>query len=289
MRPLAILAFASGCSALLGVHDFAPDAAAPNDIGVLDAPFVPDADTRDTDGDGIPDSIDNCPNKANPMQEDEDHDGLGDVCDPCPPVADNTDTDGDGVGDACDPNPMAIGDRIALFAGFAHDLGGAEVATGTWTVSNGQVAIPSAMGEVDVLAWNLSVTHPTITTMMTVDSLIGTAVIRSLGVVQNFDATKPASGDGCELGANAQEVYNVLLVNYATDSVIQSKPYTFAAGASGIVSEGRSGTTYACGGSFPGLSTLSGTDTASSPIPLVGLRAHSTAGRFAWVMVVDSP
>lgn len=38
----------------------------------------------DTDGDGVPDDTDNCPNDANPNQEDADHDGLGDVCDPTP-------------------------------------------------------------------------------------------------------------------------------------------------------------------------------------------------------------
>jgi hypothetical protein len=35
----------------------------------------------DTDGDGIPDSTDNCPAVANPDQADADNDGLGDACD----------------------------------------------------------------------------------------------------------------------------------------------------------------------------------------------------------------
>lgn len=35
----------------------------------------------DTDMDGIPDDIDNCPNIYNPEQEDIDNDGVGDVCD----------------------------------------------------------------------------------------------------------------------------------------------------------------------------------------------------------------
>jgi thrombospondin type 3 repeat protein len=37
----------------------------------------------DQDGDGIPDSIDNCPTIANANQADADADGVGDVCDNC--------------------------------------------------------------------------------------------------------------------------------------------------------------------------------------------------------------
>lgn len=36
----------------------------------------------DADSDGIPDSVDNCPNDANANQEDSDGDGVGDACEP---------------------------------------------------------------------------------------------------------------------------------------------------------------------------------------------------------------
>ncbi|MEK6281185.1 MAG: right-handed parallel beta-helix repeat-containing protein [Acidobacteriota bacterium] len=61
----------------------------------------------DTDGDSVPNCIDNCPSAINPGQEDADEDGLGDACDNCDavPNEEQTDTDNDGLGDACDPCP----------------------------------------------------------------------------------------------------------------------------------------------------------------------------------------
>ncbi len=38
----------------------------------------------DSDGDGIPDSVDNCPTVPNAAQTDADGDGVGDACDNCP-------------------------------------------------------------------------------------------------------------------------------------------------------------------------------------------------------------
>lgn len=74
-------------------------------------------DLSDDDGDGVPNSKDNCPTAKNANQADADGDGQGDVCDNdddndgapdasdnCPGVAnpDQKDSDGDGQGDACD-------------------------------------------------------------------------------------------------------------------------------------------------------------------------------------------
>jgi hypothetical protein len=92
----------------------------------------------DTDGDSMPDAIDNCPSTCNPQQLDADHDFRGDVCDTTPGcggvgqpaceqsqscdadndgflnAADNCpnvynplqlDADGDSIGDVCDPSP----------------------------------------------------------------------------------------------------------------------------------------------------------------------------------------
>jgi hypothetical protein len=82
---------------------------------------------NDDDGDGVCDGTDNCPNDANPLQEDGDNDGVGDACDTCPADEDNdidgdgdcgdvdncpatanadqANSDGDSLGDACDNCP----------------------------------------------------------------------------------------------------------------------------------------------------------------------------------------
>jgi hypothetical protein len=63
--------------------------------------------TADSDGDGIPDTLDNCPNTPNPGQQDGDGDFIGDACDNCPGASngDQTDGDSDGVGNVCDNCP----------------------------------------------------------------------------------------------------------------------------------------------------------------------------------------
>jgi len=65
---------------------------------------------EDTDGDGIGDVCDNCPNMSNPAQDDADSDGVGDGCDNCPHHNnhDQLDADNDGLGNACDNCPTAL-------------------------------------------------------------------------------------------------------------------------------------------------------------------------------------
>ena len=64
-------------------------------IGRLRFDFV-----EDSDGDGVSDNYDNCPDIANSDQANADGDGAGDACDP--------DSDGDGAGDVCDADLDAV-------------------------------------------------------------------------------------------------------------------------------------------------------------------------------------
>ncbi len=83
----------------------------------LDGDKVADCVDEDGDGDGVVDTLDNCPGLANPEQEDADGDGIGDPCDKdqdgdaipdatdnCPGIKNTLqlDSDEDGTGDACD-------------------------------------------------------------------------------------------------------------------------------------------------------------------------------------------
>ncbi|MFN3200747.1 MAG: thrombospondin type 3 repeat-containing protein [Bradymonadia bacterium] len=68
----------------------------------------------DRDRDGVRDLVDLCPNHWDPLQVDQDADGIGDACDTCPALANaaQTDQDMDGLGDACDPHPGDDGDGV---------------------------------------------------------------------------------------------------------------------------------------------------------------------------------
>jgi hypothetical protein len=105
--------------------------------GYVSAEFANIATVVDTDDDGIPDALDNCPTVDNFHQEDTDNDGIGNVCDNCPKHANPTqdDTDGDGLGDACDftysetigvpPIPVRYGKDLWVEATLTNDTGAA--------------------------------------------------------------------------------------------------------------------------------------------------------------------
>lgn len=95
----------------------------------MDDDGIGDACDADRDGDGVDNTLDNCPLSANPGQDDADGDGAGDACDTdddndgVPDGADNcplignpnqADFDSDGQGDACDDdnNGDGVGNNV---------------------------------------------------------------------------------------------------------------------------------------------------------------------------------
>jgi hypothetical protein len=70
--------------------------------------------STDFDGDGVPNSLDNCMLAANTSQANSDGDSLGDACDNCPNIYNplQEDEDNDGIGDHCDGNLHIISYHI---------------------------------------------------------------------------------------------------------------------------------------------------------------------------------
>jgi Thrombospondin type 3 repeat len=115
--------------------DATPQMDAPPDVLEFDAMIDAVTTPADNDGDGVPNTADNCVAMFNTDQHDEDNDSVGDLCDNCPHVANATQTndlDNDSVGDICDPNPTLGGDSIARF--LPMHVAPAQVAeSGGWT------------------------------------------------------------------------------------------------------------------------------------------------------------
>ena len=120
---------------------------------------------NDPDGDGVEDSLDNCPAVANADQLDTDSDGTGNACDTdddddgtddgpdnCPLVsnADQLDTDSDGTGNACDTDDDDDGtddgpDNCPLISNADQldtDSDGIGDACETSTFDNDHLAVP---------------------------------------------------------------------------------------------------------------------------------------------------
>jgi cysteine-rich repeat protein len=76
-----------GCSSTCSIE---------NGYTCANEPSVCACGSGDSDGDGICNSVDNCPATLNSGQQDSDGDGLGNACDTCPNDAQN-DADGDGI------------------------------------------------------------------------------------------------------------------------------------------------------------------------------------------------
>ncbi len=97
-----------------------------NNVDVITFDVLVVSPVTDTDGDGLDDDTDNCPNDANPDQADIDDDGIGDACDP----AINVTID---IKPGSDPNSIKLGDTgsvpVAIFSTVKFDATNIDVST----------------------------------------------------------------------------------------------------------------------------------------------------------------
>ncbi|MGD8450594.1 MAG: thrombospondin type 3 repeat-containing protein [Phycisphaerae bacterium] len=168
--------------------------AAHSTLGLLPAQ-IPGADT---DGDGLPDDADNCPDDWNPLQEDADGDAFGDLCDNCAYI-DNPfqeDADGDGVGDPCDNcrdeyNPLqededsdGVGDACDQCLGTPA---GTPVFENGCPYPRGDLNCDTVVNNFDIKAFVLAVSNPLAYAEAYPDCLIDLADVNADGSVNNFD------------------------------------------------------------------------------------------------------
>ena len=262
---------------------FVPDAAMAIDAESVDAP-------GDRDHDGILDSVDNCPDVANPMQADEDGDRLGDACDPCPPFLDNSDSDGDGLGDACDPNPSIAGDRLVAFEGFQQPLSAAWTAMGMFATSHGDAVLSAP----DAATAQLTTTSPhdarvEIRAAFAIESITATGLnLGGIGVIDRLQPNTDRSVS-CQLAGlttGTQEALRIFDSSASAD--VASAGYGFTPGDEKVLRLDRDGTTYACSVASPA-AHVTGTVAFAPASPRIGLRVHGAVARWHWVMLVTSP
>jgi hypothetical protein len=266
---------------------------------VQDAPIdaMPDA-FIDTDGDKIPDDMDNCPKVPNPDQGDEDLDGVGDLCDPCPIDKDNSDPDGDGVAGLCDPHPSTPGDKIVAFQGFHGPIpdNWKVVGTGTVAVTADYGVITNAANQVTALvakdatppfgngmimaSVSVDATPGAARTALTVGLPYNSATDR--GILCQLHAPTPGSTAGRELS-----LFDTLAT--AEPNMNQVVWQDMTAYRLAMV---RNGGNYACSMTDLNAGTVKTANGADANIPAVSevaLIASGTTVHVAWVLVVSSP
>jgi len=253
-------------------------------------PPPPPPAERDSDGDGVIDDIDNCPELANPDQADEERDRVGDACDPCPIADDNADADADGLGDACDPNPTTPGDTLVSFAGFADGLPPGWTASGLFNAGGGE-GVAMAGDTASALVTFPSPASERVEIRAAATAVAITANGQNLGAVNVVEQLAPGTDKAvaCQLSRLSDGSQQQLRIfNTSTSEIVNTGGHPFGVPGELELRLRRNGTQYLCHATSPALE-LGGTAALAPQDPRIGLRVRGAIATYHWVMIVASP
>jgi hypothetical protein len=264
-----------------GIHDASmDDSSSPDTSG-----------NADIDGDGVPNTTDNCPMFSNPGQGNEDGDMLGDGCDPCPIEAVNppVDPDMDGVSDSCDPRPTMPGDSITVFEGFHNGVPANWQLLGTATQSGDDINLTST-GDGALAPPGAAPVNGVVSIKATINNTLGNqdAVLAVFTPANLVDA-----GVFCELySPDAGSTNNRTLELYKPPDMnaFSSKQYTWQTNIPYVLKTRRANTSYTCtvtpnGGAAD---TVTGNSNVNPANSVAGMYMYGASVNIAWLMVVTS-
>lgn len=230
----------------------------------------------DSDGDGIPDSMDDCPKVFNPIrpldsgkQADADGDGVGDACDPCPldantttcKVVDTNDLDGDGVPNGIDNCPMVKNtdqaDADGDGKGDACDACPADANPGPWACP---ATIPSIKTGATAMGTLVSIKGAVVTGATASGFFLQTptGAMENSGIFVYQPGTTAVAGDQTDVVSGAVSSFNGQL------EIVQPTLMKNASGAQ-----------------LPAAATMTG----GAPLTSTALSSGTTAAAFEGVLV----
>jgi len=160
--------------------------------GVCDSEdWCPNDNPDDTDSDGICDSDDICPYDPN---NDSDHDGVCGNYDPCPDIPNDQDTDGDGVPDCFDACPTTPGDVYNRGCPTGCDLSGTIGKGVSRTRSLGNLSAGTGLSA--TLDWTPADANLDLYLEVETDGRWRTAASSRTSGFESIDYTVPGSDDG---------------------------------------------------------------------------------------------
>jgi hypothetical protein len=253
---------------------------------------------NDSDGDGIDNAVDNCPDVANPDQANEDGDKFGDACDPCPVEANDTpnDPDGDGVADGCDPHPTVAGDKIVVFEGFANGIPSNWDVVGTTSAAAGAISLTTVANNHTSVVAPGTFANATVSASIQVDMQVGSFDSATTLAIP-YD---PGTDEGifCELYApmasspngRYEDLYSSLDMANANMGELGNTGFGWQLATPYRVSLTRVGNQYKCSGIEGATTHSTSGNTNSLPATFrATVAVYGSNATVQWMMVVSSP